>query len=230
MAIYRYDKYGVWSDEKLEDTDRELSLSRLTTLEKYETPEDTDFIEVPYTWGSDYSGGSVTVSNFRSLWRDYSEKIPQLYKVYGDYSTYGLVVQRSIFTATDEDSVEFVETMRQLEDSYCLYDEDDNSAVEMEAEQEAWDNCYRSDYRRELEKLETLEEDSDDTVSDDTLWETLRLVMDRENEYWSNETGNSAYVDIERIARATTEEDITTARDTVASYSTEQTATPATES
>jgi hypothetical protein len=223
MASYRYDKWGVWNDAP-DDTDpdreRSLYLGRMETVEKTDEKLPTDFVEIPYTTGSDYSGGSVTVSNYRSIWDDFKDRIPGLYQIYGGHGTYGLVVRRGVLSSDDEACQELREVIEKLED-YCIYNEDDSSIVEMEAEQEAWESWAKSDYRRALEKAEIIPEDSDETINDDMLWETLRLVMDRENVYWINETGNSAYVDIERIARATTTEDIETARLEIASYSRE---------
>lgn len=228
MTVYRYDKYGIWHDEPLEDytgDDRELSLSRLDRLEKYETRLPSDLVEIPYTFGSDYSGDSVTVSNYRSIWRDFADKIPGMYKIYGGYGTYGLVVKRIVLMPligpileTDPAS-ELKEAIDKLED-YPLYDEMDEGAVQIEAQQEALESWATRDYQRELEKLEIIADD-DETITDEILVECLQTVASLANIEWIIETGNNAYIDVDRVAENTTLEDIETARENVAYYSRE---------
>lgn len=218
MTSYRYARYGVYSDEEtLEDIarcDRTVYLGRLDARTKYDDKLPDDLLEVPYTTGSDYSGDSVTVSNYRRIWEDYKDKIPELFQMYGDYSSYGLLITRRALEAEEENAAELRDVIDKLVNSYCVYDEDDMGLVELEAESESWDNCYRYDYRRELERLELIadcEEDSTDDVpylDDEQLFSLVRLVMGRENVYWTHETGNNAYLDVTRLAENTTDEDI----------------------
>jgi hypothetical protein len=223
MTSYRYDKWNIWNDapdDNDQDRDRSLYLGRMDYVDKHDEKRPDDFVEIPYTTGSDYSGEAVTVSNYRCIWDDFKDKIPGLYQIYGGHGTYGLVVRRSVLKSDNEDCVELQDVIKELH-NYPCYSEDDLSIVELEAESEAWESWAKNDYRRALEKLETIPDDSEETISEDVLFETLRLVMDRINEYWQNETGNSAYVDVERIAQNTTTEDIETARARIAEYSRE---------
>jgi hypothetical protein len=69
-----------------------------------------------------------------------------------------------------------------------------------------------------LEKASILPEDSDDDstpgyLSNDALYDLARRVMDRKNMYWENEIGNTAYLDMDRLAQCTTLDDVQAIRD-----------------
>jgi hypothetical protein len=220
MPVYRYNKWGSYPEtiKEYAGEERELCYSRLTRLEKYETPLDTDLIPLPYTSGSDYQGQSIEVSNFRAIWRDFSETVPELYRVSGDYGSYGLLVERSVLSSTSEHHTALVEVIKRLEDVYCIYDDNLECEVELEAQSEAWDAWVKHDYRRGLENAGILEEDSEDRVNDDTLFECLRLVVDSANLEWINEFGNSAHIDVDRAVQNTAPEDIDQAIENMAAY------------
>lgn len=98
-----------------------------------------------------------------------------------------------------EDCEALAECVNALSD-YPLIDEEEHSRVEMEWEQEAWDNYVREDL------YATLREDSDaerraDTFDDDTLFACYRAAMDATNTYPEAEY-EGVHIDIERISDA----------------------------
>lgn len=152
--------------------------------------------------GSDYMGGSVTVSNCRVFLDRFGDR-PDVRKFssgwFGDYGV--LLGPRAL---ADE---EIKECLDRLAD-YIVIDEDDLSAVEFEAESEAWERDYRRRFLAALQlrhipgatRLAELEPGED---APDPAWELFHTLCERSNTYWENETGNSAYVDIDRVvARA----------------------------
>lgn len=140
--------------------------------------------------GSDYSGGTVTMSNCRVFLEDFGSR-PGVYEVYGGHGTYAVAIR------ADHLIEEMHDTFRALDD-YPLISEDDLSSLEIDLECEAWENWARSDFISELEKAFN----ADIEMEDDTAWELFRTAADKSNTYWEAETGGQMYVDIERIVKA----------------------------
>lgn len=139
--------------------------------------------------GSDYSGDSATVANFRSFLEEYGDR-NGVHKATGGYGTYAVAIHRS---ALDDN---MLETFRQLGD-YPVIDDEQLSLVESEAEAEAWDSWAKDDYLRTLRSL--TEEDID--PSDDDLFADFEQAREKANVYWQNETGNNAWIDLDRVAQ-----------------------------
>ena len=157
------------------DPDEDLSYGDLHPGEG-----DIVFVLPNYLGGSDYSGGSVTVSNHRLFIEEFGE-LEGVHNVYGGYSSYGVAIRADIWVAgedkdectwhgADPDTArcnvedgpcphQLREWLGQLED-YPVYDEDDLGQVEMEAQDEGWESWAESDFVREIEKR--FPEDIDD--------------------------------------------------------------------
>lgn len=194
--ILRFNKY---SNEKPEDLSS-LYYGDFDRLEKYESPEPTDFYLPELLSGSDYSGGSVTVSNHRVFLEQFG-KVDGVYEVYGGYSTYAVAIR------LDAINEEMLDIFKALED-YPLIDEDDLSRVELEAEDEAWDSWVEHDFRRDAaEKFPHVDPDVFYEMPKDKLFEVFRTLAERSNTYWQNEEGNSAYIDLKRLLDSATEAD-----------------------
>lgn len=200
MRVCRFDSYR---DVQPEDLGR-LSYGDLKPLDKHQTSKPTDFLTPELLSGSDYcSSGSVEVSNHRVFLEQFKDS-PNVYDVYGGYGTFAVAIR--LDSITDE----MVEVLNALED-YPVLDDDDHSKVEMESENDSWESCYRSDFTRELSKrFPTLEETIDNLSTEqvDTLFYAL---CDRTNTYWEHESGNNAYIDLDRVVAGATEQDITEA-------------------
>jgi hypothetical protein len=155
--------------------------------------------------GSDYSGGSVTVANkkyFLEIYGDHNEKENGVWEVFGGHGTYAIAIR--LRALTDE----MIDEFNALDDYPCFNDEI-VSEVEMEAENEAWDSWAKHDFRRELAKQFPQREDEIYDFSDEQLFEIFHNAMERTNTYWENETGNSAYVDFDRILKGISEQNLT---------------------
>jgi hypothetical protein len=194
--IYRFSSY--WTDELEDPSNYDLSLGHFDRLESHQTPEPSDWILPSLLSGSDYSGGSVTVSNHRVFLERFEndeggEPNPGIRRVWGGYGTYGVAIRLDSITE------EIQEVLDRLE-NYCVMDEDLMSEVERKAENEAWDSWVKGDLVSALDKL-GIEIDRDD----ERLPELFYEAMERENVYWENEEGNTAHVDVDRVAKSIAE-------------------------
>ena len=193
-------RYSSYRDDKPEDQSR-LSYGDLQPLTKYQEPEATDFYMPPLMTGSDYcSSGSVEVSNHRVFLERYKD-VPNVYDVYGGYGTFAVGIR--LDSITDD----MLEDFRALAD-YPLLDEDDHSEVEREAEDEAWKSWARHDFIRELEKTFPDLEEIIDQMPEDKLDALFYELMERANEYWIHESGNSAYIHLDRVVAKCTADDL----------------------
>jgi hypothetical protein len=119
-----------------------------------------------------------------------SDAPPLVFNLTGDYSS------ETVFIL--EDSELGVETLESLE-SYALLDEEESSNIELEWENEAWENYIRVD----LERAAWPEDEPAgyDGMSDSDKFEAYRHAMEVKSEYPEPEyTG--VYVRVERIAES----------------------------
>lgn len=96
--------------------------------------EEMGIVELPYCAGSDYSGDSVTLSNYEVLKKEFKDT-PGVYEIWGDHGTYGIGYKK------EECSPETLERIKEILaglESYPLINEDTHSEVEMEIYLEAW--------------------------------------------------------------------------------------------
>lgn len=156
--------------------------------------------EIPdHLSGSDYSGSLVERSN-RDVW---SKTFADGYGVWwteahGGHGTFAIVVR--IADMPDE-AREFIDAL----ESYPLADDGHHSNLEMEAQDEAWENWARDEFRSALEKKLDVCSILD---TGDQLFELFREACDRSNTYWVNESGDSMYIDVERIVASVTDADL----------------------
>ena len=181
---------------------------------------DTLFVLPAYLSGSDYSGGSVTVSNHRLFIEEFGE-LEGVHNVYGGYSSYGVAIRADVWNGgsdqsdctwygADEDVAscnvedgpcphQIREWLKSIED-YPVADEDDLGQVEMEAQDEGWESWAESDFVREIEKLFPEDIDDIDVTESGKFRCWFEDLREAANVYWENETGNNAHVDVERVA------------------------------
>jgi hypothetical protein len=106
---------------------------------------------------------------------------------------------------------EMIETLQALE-NYPLIDEDDHSELELELQDEAWDNWAASDWRRAVEKAidavlpEDATLDGDEILDgiediDQKLLELFHSCCEWTNTYWF-EDGTDQWIDLDRVAEA----------------------------
>lgn len=181
--------FDPYDGETLADIDERGASLYLGDLKPAKASLSLDLAEVPYTSGSDYSGGSIEVANKRAFLEDYGNRAG-VYETYGGYSSYGVVITRACLAANPD----IRETIKSLED-YPLIDEELHSLVEMEAEDEAWESWAASDFER------LLDPDMDKDYPEDRIRELFDNAREVANVYWENEQGNNAYIDLERVAK-----------------------------
>jgi hypothetical protein len=154
-----------------------------------------------YLSGSDYSGSLVERSN-RDVWaEEFAEGRDNWWaEVHGGHGTFAIVVK---LDALPDDALEFLARL----DEYPLADEDAHSHLEIEAQGEAWEDWGRGDFKVELDKRAGDEGKLGD-VENDKLYTLFYAVSERIGEYWVNEQGDSMAIDIKRIAKAVTDEEL----------------------
>lgn len=159
------------------------------------------WFQVEYATYSDYSGSSAERSNYRVLSQMLEEAHPAdaqpvvWARTYGGHGTKGLIVN---YGDLDE---EVRETIDGLED-YPLASEEDNSELEMEEQNEAWDNWGKSDFIEQVAKLTGKDRSAlEDAISSEQWWQCLHLAMEASNTYWEDQgMGGGPYVDMKKMA------------------------------
>ena len=137
------------------------------------------------------------VTGGRYLGKELLEEVeqfkPEVIHVFGDYSS------ETVYLRSDLPETE--DLMKSLED-YPVLDEQAMSEVEMEWEQEAWDNWLKSDLVHTLpDDIRDTIDGLDDAQADDILSAAYSEAMEQTNSYPVAEY-SGIYVDIDRIKEA----------------------------
>lgn len=139
--------------------------------------------------GSDYSGGTVTRSNYETIKEMLADR-PGVYDCLGGYGTYSIFVADA---EIDGDTRAIVEDIEDRLAGYCILDEDalcqrEHDLIEAAADDEMAGilSCIYEDYenRRDLESLK------------EAYWQAIR---DGEGDYVLIETGEVVYIDTEKV-------------------------------
>lgn len=153
------------------------------------------------SWPGGYDAPSVYRSNARVFRDEFKLELEQ-----ADGDADGIALD--IRFITDE----MLETIEGLED-YCLLSEEDHSALELDLQEEAWEQWAESDWRKEVEEAlqEYAPEDADAYWADEILDRVpdcaakLRALFDAccesSNTYWC-EDGTDQWIDLKRVAGA----------------------------
>ncbi len=166
---------------------------------------DTQWYEVEYATGSDYSGGSVTQANNTELKKLLEEahpggESPAVWaEAHGGHGTYAILV---VWDLLDE-SIQ--EVLNGLED-YPAIDDESVSEVEHERESEAWEGWAQRDFEKAFLKslnaemqIEHPEYEVDDWPDDLDSFRLFSIAQQTSNTEWVHESGDSVYIDIERV-------------------------------
>jgi hypothetical protein len=172
------------------------------------TPEAADCFISDLFYGSEYSGDSVSRSNFLSIQNEYGDKTG-VFKVFGGWDTYSWLFHFPTIEETwpEEDKEKLIKDMKDLDD-YPVLDEEQLSELETETEQEAWDNNYRHDFEQKLlgmgfDKNDILYElDEDANIDNDDLDKIFyELISNGNGGEWIHETGCSVYINLDDIMK-----------------------------
>lgn len=190
---------GVWQDETLETGSR----YSYRDFEAYkgevtEALKKSLFIRPDFFSGSDYSGSTYTVSNFRTFLKEHKD-IEGVYELFGDFGSYAIVIRADVA----EENEEIRDTLNALE-NYPVIDDGDSSAVELEWQQEAMKDIIH-DIERDLDKRTDLDEYIpnltdilEKITTDNTLEQLAYEAIDTLNVEWSYEY-RSAYLDADKL-------------------------------
>lgn len=152
---------------------------------------------IPYTGFSDYSGGTVERSNSAVL----DEKFEFVSTVHGGYgSVWTGISEENLNLGSDDDWEEFTGMVDGLE-GYPLIDEEHHSNMEMELQNEAWNDWVRSDLKKEAVRK------SNDPLMKftyakmtDAEWDAVRYELESHGDgrfEWHDEHG-SMHVSVDR--------------------------------
>ncbi len=227
---FDYTLYLWWGVKVSEETVKFELSERCELREGYSwNAEDDPYYQIPLTTCGDYVGSLVERSNMKVLEDTFDFVTIQSWP----YSTETAVIWFSDLEFICDNPEKFHELLEMLDglENYPLLDEGQWSEEESEATSEAWENCYCSDFRRELVKIaekqlskyfdlhtfdkgynchyqnkkaeavQRLIYKIEDKLTDENLWEACRALEDKTNTYWENESGNSMYIDLDRLLK-----------------------------
>jgi hypothetical protein len=163
----------------------------------------SDRIADDVSWPGGYDQPSIYRSNARVIRKEY-----------GDTDVF--VEDDGIWFDVRFIGEDLLETLTGLE-NYCLIDEDGHSNLEMELQDEAWDNWAKDDWRWEvINKIKGCVADTgldivwdEDSLDDkeEELLELFRVCCESQNENWF-EDGTDQYIRIDKVAKGLTLEDV----------------------
>ena len=153
--------------------------------------------------GSDYSGSLVTKSNHKAFSEQFSKgEYVWWTSAPGGHGTYSIVIDTQ---GVPEDVTSEVEDFLNGLQDYPLADEDLHSEMEMEAQEEAWENWVEEDFKSALEKKFDMEFDE---VDSGNLRPMFEAVCEKAGEYWVNEEGGDMWIDVKKVVAKVADTDI----------------------
>lgn len=144
----------------------------------------------PYLCFGDYDHScSVERSNVRVFEEMFSES-PDILKQNYNYGA------EYIYIDICTDNEEIIEVLEGLE-NYPVIDNDDMSNLEQEMFYEAWENTYKGDFLRMIEK----EKDVNyvESNNDEKLLEFFNGLCEKSNICFTVEAGGNVYIDLDRL-------------------------------
>lgn len=157
----------------------------MKTLEFSNTP---DYTEIPHTCGSDYSGDSVTLSNFQVLYKRL-QRVKGIYSLIGYYGAHGLAYRPNELTTRGREIIaDIVDSL----ESYPIIDDDHHTALEFFI----LGSCFKQDYKYGLK--EYIDEETGD-IPPDSLAEFFSIFLHSIGDYSYTETGAVPYINWARM-------------------------------
>lgn len=185
-------------EEPLEDQ-AWLSCGDVHPLRKWDQLERGSLYCPDHLAGSDYSGNSVTASNYRVFLARFRRHVEKgIWPIRGGHGSYGIAIR------LDLDDAGVWETLAALED-YPVLDETDLALLESEREEEAFISRGITDFRRALTENYPEHEDALwDAADNHQDW--MREVFERTRRAagfeWIHGTGDQVSIDVARVAAA----------------------------
>ena len=164
-----------------------------------------------YCQSGDYGGAVHYRSNANVLLSEFSS--PECRELIGHHGSHGVAIDPRYCSDALLESIESLE-------NYPVLSEDDLSFLEMDLQNEAWDDWARSDFSSSLEKrlssvlsgagweiAEDWAEQSVSSLSEDQLWELFSSAADESGTCWESQH-NDAYIDVERVVERMREDQL----------------------
>jgi hypothetical protein len=143
----------------------------------------------PFLSYGDYDHSSaVERSNVRMFLKEFKDH-PDVRVKQGGYGWEAIFID---VLCTD---TEIIEMLQSLENYPCINDED-VSNLEMEMEQESWENWIKSDFLQAIVKHYKADWEDADT---DKLYTLYNELKESTNTYFEVEAGGNGYIDIKRL-------------------------------
>jgi len=162
-----------------------------------------DLLNADCSWPGGYEASSIRRSNNRTFKDMFSKELES-----ADGDAYGLALDVRFITE------EMIETIESLE-SYPLISDDDHSYLEMDDQQQEWEDWAARDFRQALEKRFSIVLEDDDKaeqivegIGDLSLASLFYALSDASSTYWEEEDCHGWWIDCKRIVEALSEEEI----------------------
>ena len=162
-----------------------------------------------YCQSGDYGGAVHYRSNAHVLLSDFSS--PECRELYDSHGSHGVAIDPRYCSDSLLESLESLE-------NYPILCEDNLSFLEIELQDQAWENWARFDFAGKLESLlsgilsaadwedaEEWAEQSLESLSEDALYSLFRQASDDSNTYWESQY-NEVYIDVDRVAESLSED------------------------
>ena len=222
IAFDLYPEYKTGKEQTLDPNDS------LWWRKDWNEGQDGRYIIPKLLFGSDYSGTLVEKSNAQAFAEQFKDGQGIWWQwVYGGHGTYGIVIDRQAIPEEEDpeepDTLDAVlECLESLTD-YPLLDDDLHTNMEIEAQDEAWNDWARGDFQKVIkqrirreEEARKLDEEGESVDVDEIegdfdaalLFEVFCAVSDRIGEYWTNEQGDQMYIRVEKLADRLTPEEL----------------------
>lgn len=186
--LYHLDSYRR---DELPEEGGSLSYGEIRPGAARNDATELEIVVHPYLVYSDYSGSLMERANVKAVLRDHDEH-PDVFELIGGHGTHGIAIRAD---STDEELIEILGAL----DDYPILDEDLEGELEIEAQNEAWEDWGRADLRRALEDLWGV--DTEGWISDQQLDAMAFEIMDKQGIYWEREGhGGTVTLDLRQIA------------------------------
>jgi hypothetical protein len=207
-ALYRTETLGL---QYSKPTPEDAALYCASTGWKAKLLFVSDRINDDARWPGGYSAPSIVVSNARTFRNEFSKELE-----HADGDADGLALDVRFLTN------DMIETIVALE-SYPLISEDDHSELELELQEEEWQNWAERDWREQVCKAidselpEEEERDGEEIIDavegvEDKLRELFHACCDQSNQYWEEQccghTSEGYWIRLEEVAKAITRDDL----------------------
>lgn len=193
-------------EDEISSMMRDIKISDLDSIKAW-LDEELDFDEYPKMWTlasySDYSGSLVDRANAKHWLTKYPGVVS---KVHGGMGTEWIGIKEDRLEELAPVFSQIKEEWEGLQ-NYPLIDEEIHSELQIEAQQEAWNDWVKREVKDELVKAyPDLEDAIEEFMDKDEALAMFEDARDKAGEEWNEETGGDMYVRVGEIVNEITEQ------------------------